>query len=377
MNSFKRIMPGLFLVITALLLGACGGSGGGSDASIAVPIAPSTPVTINAANAELVSADVLYSAELIGGFSLVGSLLPSVQVDINSSKFNYPDFFIQQLQKFSALSILSNDVNVSGIVITGSPQTYDCAVSGTSTVYGNVSVGAPEWIPTEGDQITIRFNDCEDLDGLVLNGEISIYINSLDDTSDPIVMNIQVVMTVLSVDLGGDAFNADGDMQMILSKFESGDEQIHLGGEELTVWAGSEVETFKGYAYDVFEKYTGVDPGNPENPENYNYTYLMEGTLDSTVTGGSVSFLMTDLGNEFKGDGVPFLVYPDYYPYAGDLSITSSADASDDLKISVENVSSIMINLYSGEMPTGDTIMTDWLHLENCLLDPGICYLPM
>jgi len=366
-KSVKYITSLLFFALTALLVAACGGGGGGGGDD-GVPTAPSTPVSITGANAELISADVLYSAELLGGFSLVGDLLPSVQVDATSSKFNLPDFIFQQLQHLQGLSLSSSEVSINGAAII--PVTEDCAYGGTVNYTGDVEVGSnnfPEsWIPTEGDQITMTFNVCDELGGVELDGTISIAITTLDDTGDPDIMELQVVLTELSVSLGGDDLNFDGDMQMILSAFESGDKQLYLGGEEFTVWAGSEVETLKNYAYDYFEEYTGTGSNN--------YSYQMNGTLNSTVINGSVSFFMTAPLVEFQGDGIPFDVYPDNYPFAGDLSITG-ADTSN-LKISVNSIDNIMIELYFGDMPDGN-IMTDWLHLDECLSDPGVCFPPM
>jgi hypothetical protein len=177
MNSFKRNMSILFFATLSQLLAACGG-GGSSDAGIAVPTAPATPASISAANAELVSADVLGTVGIIEGFMLVGDLLPAVQVDTAGTEFSYPGFFVQQLRRLPEMDMSSNDIIVTGAVIPPAREPCDNA-GGTMTISGDVAVVIPEWIPNVDDQITIKYEDCE-LAGIVLNGTMSMIITDLE-----------------------------------------------------------------------------------------------------------------------------------------------------------------------------------------------------
>ena len=113
MKSVKCITAILFYAITTLLLVACGGGGSGDDRT-AVPNAPAAGVSITADNAELISAAVLGTADIVEGFTLVADVLPAVQVDTTGSDFNYPDFFVQQLQRLQALDMSSFSDSVSG-----------------------------------------------------------------------------------------------------------------------------------------------------------------------------------------------------------------------------------------------------------------------
>jgi len=363
MNSFKRIMSGLFLVMTALLLAACGGSGGGSDAGIAVPTAPSTPVSINASNAELVSADVLGTVGLIEGFMLVGDLLPAVQVDTVGSEFSYPDFFVQQLRRLPEMDMSSNDNIVTGVV----PIREQCDnPGGTTTIYYDVAVAIPEWIPAEGDQITIKYENCE-LSGIVLNGTMSMTITVLEGEGDffndipPYTLGVDVVLTVLSVEAGGEVAYADGDMSMLITKDEFGFETLELSGNTLTAWGGGEVETLMDYRY-----YTTLTA-------DLTYTYVLDGKLASTVIGGSVSFQMIRPGSVDLP--VPFTGNDGYYPREGELWITTTADASGAYVVAQLDSFTVQIDVYSdviNDMIVAN-ITTDWPALEDCMLDPQTC----
>jgi len=366
MNSVKRIMSILCFATMTLLLVACGGSGGGSDVGIAIPAAPTAPVSINAANAELISADVLGTVGIIQGFMLVGDVLPAVQVDTPGSEFSYPDFFVQQLRRLPDMDMSSNDTIVTGAFIP--PTTEPCDnVGGTQTISGDVAVVIPEWIPTVGDQITIKYENCE-LAGIVLNGTMSMTITDLQgdfvNNNPPYTLGVDVVLTVLSVEAGGEVAYADGDMSMLMTVDEFGFETLEFMGNSLTAWGGGEVETLTDYWY-----YTTLTADRT-------YTYKLEGKLASTVIGGSVSFQMIKPGSaDFP---VPFTGNDDFYPREGELWITTTADASGAHVVAQLDSFTVQIDVYSdviNDMIVAN-ITTDWPALEDCMLDPQACSIP-
>lgn len=370
MNSFKRIMSGLFLVITALLLGACGGSGGGSDAGIAVPTAPSTPVSINASNAELVSADVLGTVGLIEGFMLVGDLLPAVQVDTVGSEFSYPDFFVQQLRRLPEMDISVNDTIVTGTVIPPTREDCDNLGEGTMTISGDLTLvyPGPEWDPTVGDQITIQYENCE-LAGIKLNGKISMTLTTVvGDVINlqppyPITLGLDVVLTVFSVEAGGQIAYANGDMSMLMTQVDLGYETLELWGSSLTAWDNVEVETLTDYGY-FFDERSSL----PELAYSFE---LQKGTLASSIIGGAVSFQMTRPGT--SDPSVPFLGVDAGDPYEGEVWITTSADTSMVHVTALSNSVDVEIDVWLDGVIVNN-IMTTWEHMEQCLLNPADCY---
>lgn len=352
MKSVKCITAILFFAITTLLLAACGGGGGGDggDGSTAVPTAPAAGVSITVDNAELVSAEVLGTVDVVEGFTSGVDFLPAVQVDVAGSDFNYPDFFVQQLQRLPALASQANNGSVSGVIIPPDTQACD-ANQGTITISGEVDVYFPDYIPAVGDQITIKFIDCE-LEGIVFNGTLSMTITELvgDFLSGPppdTTLGVDVVLTVFSVDDGSQVFSADGDISMQLKENEIGDENIVLSGNSLTAWGAGEVETLTKYQYGLTWELDG------------DYSIDLEGTLASTVIDGSVSFksMETFTGNDFLADGNPI---------AGILQIWTSIDASQARLTAQDDGMEVWIEVDAdGDDIYEDTIMTTWTDLES------------
>ena len=367
MNSVKRIMLQLFIGISALLLAACGGGGGGGGGVSAIPTAPVVPVSIGAANAELISADVLGTVGIITGFMLVGDMLPAVRVDAAGSEFNYPDFFVQQLRRLPGMDMSSNDVSVVGAFIPPTSEPCD-NVGGTMTISGDLDVVFPEWVPTVGDQITIKYEDCE-LAGIVLNGTMSLTITTVEgdvineQPPYPIILGIDVALTVFSVEAGGQVAYANGDMSMLTSLVELGYETLELWGNSLTTWGNGEVETLTDYKYFLDE--------NSALPEPV-YSYELEqGTLASSIIGGAVSFQMTKPGT--IDPSVPFLGVDGGDPYDGEVWITTSANTSLAHITALSNSVDVEIDVYLDDVIVNN-IMTTWEHMEMCLLNPAVCY---
>jgi hypothetical protein len=353
----------LFFATMTLLLVACGGGGSGTS-GIIVPTAPAAPVSINAANAKLISADVLGTLDIVVGFLLVGDVLPAAQVDVAGSEFGYPDFFVQQLRRLPEMDISASDINVVGAVIPPTREPCDNP-GGTMTISGDVAVILPEWDPRIGDQITIQFEECE-LAGIILNGKMAMTITDLagDFVNEvpPYTLGLDVVLTTLSVEAGGEIAYADGDISMLLDEDALGFETLIFSGNSLTAWGGGEVETLTDYWY-----YTTLTA-------DLTYTYELEGKLASTVIGGSVSFQMIRPGS-IGMPAVPFTGNDGFDPREGELWITTSADASGSRTAAEVDSFTVYIDVYSdvsNDMIIAN-IRTNWPELEACLLDPDVC----
>jgi len=349
MKSAKFTTATLFFAITALLLAACGGGGGGGG-STAVPTAPAAGVSITPDNAPLISAQVIRSADIIQGFLVVGDVLPSVQVNPSGTEFNYSDFFVQQLRRLPALALSSSDVSVTGIVIPTRREPCDFN-HGSMLISGEVT--DPN-VLTVDDRITIQFFDCE-LAGIILNGTISMTITDLagdfENEIPPYTLGVDVVLTVFSVEAGGQVAYADGDMSMLLSVNVINDENLVLSGNSLTAWSGSEVETLTNYNYDLTWE------------ADSDYSIGLEGTLASTVIGGSVSFSTTTptaIPTPFTGNEIL-----DANPTAGALRITTSADASQALLSALNNGIDVYIEVDAdGDGIYETLIQMTWAELE-------------
>lgn len=345
MKTAKSFVKILHFLVAALLVVACGGGGSGG----VVP-PPAAGVSISAANAELITAEVLNSVNVMVGVSGGPIILTGVAVSSAASGFNYPDFFVKQLRRLPVLASQSNSGSVTGAVIPAT--TYPCTgitggTSGTYLASGDVS---DPFATTVGDSISVDFNNCV-VDGIVLNGAMSLVVTTVtpgfDSGTLPYTLGIDAVLTAFSANEAGFIVTGDGDMSMLLDASAMGDFTTELSGTSLLASAAGNAEQLTNYGFDI----TGNDLSG-------DYSVDLIGTIATTLIGGSVSFATTApfVGNEFFGAGDPT---------SGVMQITTSADTSRARVTAQPDGINIEIEVdANGDSIYEATIMTTWTALQ-------------
>ncbi len=339
MKFARSYLSILSVVLTVLLFTACGGGDDSSDVTDTT-----TGVSITPTNAEKITAKAVSSVDTVEGSTTAADFVMGVSISLPDSGFTYPELVLRQLERLPTLASQSDTGSVTGVVAT---ETTECLDGGSVTVSVDVS---DLNVLTVGDTITVTYNNCVE-SGIVLNGGMSITITEVTGTLDgtpPYALGFKVIFTSLSMDDGSLVVTSDGDITMRLSDDGTGNVGMVLSGNSFTTSAAGVVESLTNYRYDfVMNEISGA------------YSLDMQGTIESTEIGGSVSFvtLTTFTGNDF---GVTD------NPTAGVLLITTSIDNSQARITAQPDGIYVQIEVDADGDDLYETIiMTTWTELEN------------
>lgn len=200
-----------------------------------------------------------------------------------------------------------------------------CADSGTITSVGSISDP-----PAVDDTITVTFNDCQEF-GDITDGTITLTIKEVSadfDGTPPYNLKVEIVFNNLSsedIDLGLVA-TVNGDMTITISNDGAGELRVRIEGNSLTTQWDGEVETLSDLLIELVD-----------NSSTGDFSKDLNGTISSTLLGGSVTFNTTTLfsGNENIGGE----------PTAGVLHITNSIDNSQALLSAKDDGSGLVIKV--------------------------------
>jgi hypothetical protein len=337
----KKMHLTIVSILMSGLLSACGGGGGGGGGDDAAP-PPASGVSITTANAEAVSIEVINTVDLLEGASSGSTLITGVSITANSDGFSYRDFVLTQLDKFTVVKQQQLSSGVVGVVIPA--ITEPCSGGGTVTISGDVADPTLDTF-TAGDTLSAAFDNCSEA-GILASGSLDLIINTISVTFDDI--DISVIMTGFSVTDAGITFSSDGDMRLALTEDTSGNFGATFSGNSLTVSEGGQTDTLSSYNYVL----TGNDLSG-------DYSIDISGTINSTILGGSVTFVTVQpfAGNDFIGTGDPT---------EGVLLMTSDFDGSQARLTAQPDGINVMIEVDAdGDGVYEGTVMTTWATLDS------------
>ena len=314
------VFAGLLVVLTA----ACGG--GGSDSVVVVPPVQLDPVQISAANAPSVTSASLNAAAFggelgdLGGTGVLG--VPAA-----------PD----TLSKVAAVGFsktFGTTVNA-----TEGPVTIPCNFDGFITLtitYTDLNT------VTAGDRITSTFDQCDDGDGIVMDGYMDLLFTSFSGNVDTGLFNAIIAVTLgnLSMDEGDPAgpVVADGEFQIATNT---------LSYPIVTTTVSGELVELQGN-------------GKTLTMEDFSTTTVSD---DSTL-GYSITASGLVSGNEFEGVAdyetvEAFVGTGMENPYAGEMLITGADNSS--IRVTVLGVDSVLLEMdYDGDGAVDESIELTW-----------------
>jgi hypothetical protein len=219
-----------------------------------------------------------------------------------------------------------------------------CEDDGTITTLG--SIGDP---PEVDDTITVTFNDCQEF-GVITNGIMTVTIKEVSadfDGTPPYNLSVEILLINLSsedIDLGLVA-TVTGDMTITISEDGAGELRVKIEGDSLTTQWDGEVETLSDFLFEMVDNSSTLD-----------FSKDLNGTIGSTLLGGSVTFATTTLftGKENVAGGEPT---------AGELHITNSIDNSQALLIAREDGTGLEIKVDADG--DGDYEFEDFISYDN------------
>jgi hypothetical protein len=349
--KFRIILFSLSCIFAVgVTLTGCGGSGGGGDDG-STSVEPQPPLAIDVTNAMQATAAVLDATVLVVDVGGPGGPI-GVVVDQESTQVDLLKVIRAQVNKFPVLT--EQTAQLTGVVLPYEP--FDCNVSGTVTFSGEIASPDSSSL-TPGDTITIAATNCDDGDGLVLNGtmtlvvvtatgmidqdpySVNLFLPPYDFTFDVTMGNFSIKETAT-----GSAATINGD----LTWQEDSDDGVIIN----SMYSGNSLQLTSPDTTDILTKYqitSTIDQGN-----NDAYTTVNAGSLSSTKLGGSVDFQTT----------TPFTGYNSDFPDTGQIVITGATvtDGVGFSKVTAVSENSTCVRLVVD--PNGDgltsEIITTW-----------------
>lgn len=282
----------LFLLSVTALLTACGGDGGTSPAPGQPPVVGDTQLVLSTTNAKP-AVRIAYGSTMqsMDNGGLVGD---SGIASSPSGNFLKP----QGQQSMSGLLGRAMQKVPLG------PDTYDCGVSGTTTISGSL---ASLFTLTAGDQINMEAVDCDDGLGEVVNGIIEMTVATF--TGDLLLGIYLMEMDVLLIDFevvtAADTILSNGDSTVSIDTTGSPLIVMSISGTSMTTQSMSSTET-------VSEFLTAQTVDTSVVPEPY--TLSASGTIASSQLDGDIVYTTPVT---FQGAGAT-------YPFAGELLVTGA-----------------------------------------------------
>lgn len=335
----RRFAGSLLLALTAL--NGCGGGGGGGDSGGAV-VVPTDPVNISSANAVQVASVALAATDILSGVD-AGSIIGIASGSGGDAPRAGPGFPLVDLVS-SQLRHLQPLVPRTGagvtIAVVLPATTFDCLVSGTVTVSGNIADTTLNTL-TAGDVLNGTFNNCDDGDGIVLSGTLSMTVQSFtgDLSAPPYSATVSAGFTSLSLSGAGESLTLNGAVTL--------SETTQDGVLFTSTLSGNSV-SFTESTGDAGTLTDFVSNGT-DDLNTLAYSTDASGTLATVNLGGSVRYTTTTI---FQGIGTD-------YPSSGVMVITGAANSSE----TVTAVDSISVTIdvdADGNGTVDQTINTTW-----------------
>jgi len=341
MSTNRKGIVGAALLALVVGLNGCGGGGGGGDGGGTVPV-PTDPINITSANAVQVASVTLAATDILAGFnadSIIGIASSSASSPTSAKGgFSLADFVSAELEHLQTLvPQAGSDITIA---VALPPETFDCLVSGTVTVSGNITDPTLSTL-TAGDVLTGTFGNCDDGDGIVISGTLSLTVQAFtgDLVTPPYSVTVLGSFTNLSLTEAGETLSLNGNVTLA--------ESTQDGVVFTTTLSGSSV-TFSDSTGDA-GTLTGFVVNGTDDFNTLAYSADSSGTLATVDLGGSVQYRTT---TPFQGIGAD-------YPSTGVMVVTGAANSSE----TITAVNSIDLTIgvdADGDGVIDQTVNTTW-----------------
>jgi hypothetical protein len=281
------------------LLASCGGGGGGSSFT-----PPAGDLAITSANAMEVTSAVIVSASLLSavGETSGGELGPDAAAASTGLQAYAADSVVAKTQAQAQSGVIA-------AAQTFGPETEPCTVAGTVSLSGDLA-NPPDL--TAGDRITAVFTNCDDGDGIVLDGRLDLVIRSLQ--GDPLsgIFRLEADLTLDNLAMTEDSVThtADGEFTLTLDTLSAPINVTRLVGDFLDLGGDGDDFTLTDFDQEI-EDNLGTVPSTHEQ--------IASGTLFSDTLGGTVHYL-TEQGQPLLSSGADA-------PYSGIIRITGAGNS--------------------------------------------------
>jgi hypothetical protein len=353
--------------LTVLLMTACSGGGGGDD-DAPPPVEPLEATVIDESNAMEVAFSVLGPIELIGFFNSDDGILPlglSEPALLAASKNHYkslselihwPSDFLRAAEGGSLIQPVSVELP---------PETLPCFVSGSVTVSASFSDDNLQYL-NSGDTISSSYQQCNDGDGAVIDGELRILIltrTAIDSDLNlvpPYTFGSEITFSDLSLTESGETTTLSGRFELEEATADGVVFESRLAIDQLSTAVNGDRESLR-----YFQLYGVMNEGNG----SYTVEVLCEegrcARLESSYLNGFVDF----------GSLTPFEGIGDEDPFRGVLETVGGVadDGVGPSRLETEALNPSCAELRLDENGDGGadwTQRTTWTSLPTGIIDP-------
>jgi hypothetical protein len=324
----------------ALGMAGCGGGGGG-DGGGTTTVVPTAAIPITPANAIDVASATLGATDILSDFD-TGSIFGTASASGSSAaapnkRLELADILSDQLKRLQALVPQTSTEVTAAVVLP--PTTFDCLVSGTLTVSGDIADPTLD-VLTPGDVMTGTFNSCDDGDGVVVSGTLSMTVEAFsgDLLMPPYSVTVAFSLTNFALTESGETGTINGDGTLSESTPDDVFFTTTMSGASLSF---TDTTGDAGTVSDF--TVTGTEDFN-----TLEYTVDSSGTLASVDLGGSVQYVTT---TTFEG-------IADNYPFIGVMVVTG--DNSTETITVVDSINLTLEIDENGDGIVDQTIPTTW-----------------
>ena len=326
----NRALRNIFIAAAGLaVITACGGSsddGGGPGGGVP----PAEPATITVDNAPLIAGSVAEVAMGQGVFtSIFAPAIPigSVGADVAVSPVMKPVF-----------SAAMKTASPSQLYATSAGR-EPCAVSGTVDVTARIS--NPEQ-PSVNDRFDLRFTQCDDGLGTVIDGGMSITITSLggDIASGNFLLGMQIELSNFAVTENGETTSANGTISIELDTTNPTVTTITVATSALVTTSAGTEDVISNFTVEITED-TSTFP--------VSVTVETSFTFSSPRIGGEVT-VTTTLALQSMGED---------HPFVGELRIEGGGGAVIVMIALDANTVRLQIDI-DGDGATDETVDMTW-----------------
>jgi hypothetical protein len=318
-----------------------GGGGGGSDGGGTTTVVPTSAIPITPANAVEVASATLSATDILSDFD-ADSIFGTASASGSSAaapnvRLELADILSDQLERLQALVPQTSKEVTAAVVVP--PTTFACLVSGTLTVSGDIADPTLSAL-TPGDVVTGTYSSCDDGDGVVASGTLSMTVQAFsgDLLMPPYSVTVAFSLTNFALTESGETGTINGDGTLSESTPDDVFFTTTFSGTSLSFTdTTGDAGTVSGFTV------TGTDDFN-----TLEYTVDSSGTLASVDLGGSVQYVTT---TTFEG-------IADNFPSTGVMVVTG--DNSTETITVVDSINLTIEIDENGDGIVDQTIPTTW-----------------
>jgi len=240
MKTIKRLVQVVVFGVGIALAAGCGGGGGGGD-NPPVVVNPGNPA-IPASDATIVSTNALE----ISGTAILGGLYGGDPGVLTSAGLVGADPGADApLSKVSAQ--IANKALAAGFAKPFGPETSLCALAGTVTVSGNL---ASDQTLTAGDVFNMRFNKCDDGEGQVFDGPVTMTLEAFEGDlfTGFLAFGMAINFQNLAVTEGGETHAFNGDATVFVDTLAYPAISAETSGRSLSVAGAARTMALANYS---------------------------------------------------------------------------------------------------------------------------------